>query len=86
MQNITKCLKALANERRLRILKELDRSDALTINTIAQRIKLSLKSTSKHLQKLTDCDLVEREQKSLLVWCRLNRHHPLVRSIITHLR
>ena len=86
MRELTKCFKALANERRLRVLKELYYREPLTINTIAKRIKLSLKSTSKHMQKLSDCDLIERSNNSLQVWCRINRKHPLVRSIIAHLK
>ncbi len=86
MRELTRCFKALANERRLQILRELLLSEPLTVNGIAQRIKLSLKSTSKHLQKLADADLIGRSPKSLEVWCRLNKRHHLVRSLLGHLK
>lgn len=86
MRGITKCLKALANERRLLILQELARREPLTINTIAKRIELSLKSTSKHIQKLVECDLLERTQHSTFVWCRLNRKHTMLKLILSHLK
>lgn len=85
MRELTKCLKAVANERRLKIIDELRRREPLTITDIAKRIGLSLKSTSKHVQKLTDCDFVERKQRSLEVRCSLNRSHPFLRSLLPHL-
>ncbi|MBI5465950.1 MAG: winged helix-turn-helix transcriptional regulator [Candidatus Kerfeldbacteria bacterium] len=85
MRELTKCLKAVANERRLKIIQNLERYEPLTVSDIAARIGLSLKSTSKHVQKLVDCDLVERTQKSLEVWCRLNHKHYILRSLLSHL-
>ncbi|MBI2099040.1 metalloregulator ArsR/SmtB family transcription factor [Candidatus Uhrbacteria bacterium] len=85
MRETTKCLKALANERRLKILRELAKHEPLIINEIADRIGLSLKSTSKHIQKLTGCNMIEREQKSLQVYCYLNRKHAMLRSLLNHL-
>ncbi len=86
MRELTKCLKALANERRLLILRELVRREPLTIHTLAKRIGVSLKSTSKHIQKLVECDFIEREQKSSFVWCRLNRKHGMLQSFLSHLK
>lgn len=85
MQKITKCLRALANERRLKILRELKQTEPLTVNAIAKRINLSIKSTSKHLQKLAECGFVNRAQVSLQVWYRLNRKHELSGIILKHL-
>ena len=86
MRELTRCLKAVANERRLMILRELSRREPLTINMIAKRIELSLKATSKHVQRLADCEMIERTQKSLSVWCNLNRKHPILQSILAHLK
>ena len=86
MRELAKCMKAFANERRLLILRELTRREPLTIHTLAKRINLSLKSTSKHIQKLVECDLIEREQKSSFVWCRLNRKHGMLQSFLSHLK
>jgi DNA-binding transcriptional ArsR family regulator len=84
-RHVTKCLKAFANGRRLWLLEELLRSRELTVSELARRIQLSHKSTSKHLQKLAECDLIDRDQRSSEVYCRPNRQHPLLRAILPHL-
>ncbi len=86
MRELTRCLKAVANERRLMILRELVRHEPLTVNMIAKRIGLSIKATSKHIHRLVDCEMIERTQKSLSVWCNLNRKHPVLRSILSHFK
>jgi DNA-binding transcriptional ArsR family regulator len=85
-REMTKCLKALANERRIRIIRELGASHEYTVGDLARRIKLSYKSTSKHLLKLAECDLITREQRSLEVYCRLNPVHPILRLLLPHLK
>ncbi len=84
-REFTKCLKAIANERRVRMLQLLLRSPRMRVGDIASAIRLSLKSTSKHLLKLAECDLVDREQVSLDVLYRVNRRHLLIESILKHL-
>ena len=69
---IEKILKAVASKRRLSILKQLRSRKETPVNTIARQIKLSFRSTSKHLAILYASDLVEREQKSTLVYYRLS--------------
>lgn len=86
MRDLTKCLKALANERRLKIISILAKHEPLIINDIAERLGLSLKSTSKHIQKLSDCGIVERNQISSQVYCRLSHRHPVFRSLARHIR
>jgi len=54
---VTRELKALANQRRLTIIKELNRGGPLSVSEIARRLKLSVRSTSKHVQKLAHTDL-----------------------------
>ena len=85
-RELTKCLKALANERRIRILRELVRSRECTVGGLARRIKLSYKSTSKHLLKLAECNLIDRDQRSLEVYCRLNRSHVVLHPLLNHLK
>lgn len=82
---LTKCLKALANGRRLRLLQELLRARELTVGDLSGRIKLSYRSTSKHLLKLAECDLIDRDQRSSEVHCSVNRQHPLLRAVLPHL-
>ncbi len=64
-RELEKQLKALANRRRLSILKYLKTHREAAVSEIADAIHLSLKATSKHLRMLAALDIVEREQRSL---------------------
>jgi len=68
-----KVLKALANGRRLAIVKYLNNKKEAMVGDIAEKIKLSFTATSKHLGVLFSADIVEREQRSLQMWYRLSR-------------
>ena len=68
MKDIERQLKALANRRRLAIIKFLKKSGKASVSNIAKEIKLSFKSTSRHLAVLSAADLVEREQVNLNVF------------------
>ena len=59
--------KALANRRRLAILRLLKREMRVAVGEIAGEIKLSFKATSKHLNILYVAGLVDKEQQSLNV-------------------
>ena len=65
MKELEKTLKALANRRRLAIVKYLKENGTATVNDLAKFLDLSFKSTSKHLRVLASASIVEREQKSL---------------------
>ena len=65
MKELEKTLKALANRRRLAIVKYLKNEKEAKVGDIADAIKLSFKATSKHLGVLYSADIVEREQRSL---------------------
>ena len=58
-------LKALANRRRIAMLRYLKRRRQASVTEIAGAIKLSFKATSKHLRLLATTDILEHEQKSL---------------------
>ena len=64
-------LKALANKRRLEIVKYLEKSSVASVGTIAEAIKLSFKSTSRHLAVLSNADLLDRTQTSTTVLYKL---------------
>lgn len=85
MQKLEKILKALANRRRLAILKYLKKRKEASVGEIAGIIKLSLKATSKHLIVLSAADLVEREQRSLLMFYRLSAKQPPAARLIISL-
>lgn len=65
MRNLEKSLKAVANRRRLAILKYLKKKKSAPVGEIANEIGLSFKATSRHLIILLAADIVEREQKIL---------------------
>ncbi|MEK7182206.1 MAG: metalloregulator ArsR/SmtB family transcription factor [Patescibacteria group bacterium] len=64
-QKAEKIYKALANRRRLAIIQCLSKEDKITVSDISEKIKLSLTSTSKHLQILKSAGLAESEQVNL---------------------
>lgn len=65
-----KVLKALANKRRLAILRYLKKEKEATVSEIAAAIKLSFKATSKHLQILSSAEIVEKDQRRLNMFYR----------------
>ena len=79
-----KILKALANRRRIKIIKYLaDRSKA-SVTELSGFLKLSFKSTSKHMAVLKNADLVDTEQVSLVVYYSLvNPLNPLLKQLLS---
>ena len=76
--------KALANKRRLAILKALKNRRRASVGLIAEDIRLSFKATSKHLNILYAAGIVEKEQESLTVYYNLsNKILEPVRSALT---
>ena len=71
MRNLERTLKALANHRRLTIIKYLKKEGEATVGDIAANIKLSFKATSKHLGVLYASEIVEKEQRSLQMFYTL---------------
>ncbi len=60
-----KIVKALANRRRLLILKYLRRVGHATVGDIAEEIRLSFAATSRHLRILLLASVVDRDQVGL---------------------
>ena len=84
MKELEKFFKALANRRRLSIVKFLKSQKEASVGQIADSIHLSFKATSKHLNILAHVDLVEKEQRSLTVFYRLaDRQSPIIKIILT---
>ena len=78
-RELEKVLKALANKRRVAILKYLKHIGRASVGEIANNIKLSFKATSKHLMILANVDIVEKEQESLMMFYFLPKiKHPIV--------
>ena len=64
-------LKVLANRRRLAILNLLRKKKEANVGNIADAIRLSFTSTSKHLTMLERAGFIEKEQRSVSVFYRL---------------
>jgi DNA-binding transcriptional ArsR family regulator len=60
INNLEKILKALANKRRLSIIKHLHSHKRASVGDLSEAIKLSFKSTSKHLGVLSGADIVDK--------------------------
>jgi len=83
-KELEKVLKALANKRRVAILKYLKHEGRASVGNIAAAIKLSFKATSKHLMILSNVDIVEKEQKSLTMFYFLpQKSHPVVAKLLS---
>src|SRR3989338_9079800 len=84
MKELERALKALANKRRLAIVKYLRQVRTATVTDIAGEIDLSFKSTSRHLTVLRSADIVESEQRGPQVFYRLAPHQrPVVRFVLS---
>ncbi|MEK7614506.1 MAG: metalloregulator ArsR/SmtB family transcription factor [Patescibacteria group bacterium] len=70
-KELEKSLKALANRRRLSIIRFIKNKKEVSVGDISSEIKLSFKSTSRHLSVLFSAGILEREQRSLQVFYRL---------------
>lgn len=68
---LERTLKALANRRRLAILRFLKKEREASVGDIANEIKLSFNATSKHLLLLSASGIVDREQRSLQMFYSL---------------
>lgn len=68
-------MKALANARRLSIIKYLKKTREATVGDIAEEIKLSFKATSKHLGILYAAGVLDKDQRSLAIYYSLAKFH-----------
>ncbi len=72
MKRIEKVFKALANKKRLEILVFIAQIKSASMGEIADEIKTSIKSTSKHLLVLYNADFLEKERVHGLTIYSLN--------------
>lgn len=78
---VNQCLRALGNERRLRIVSALTRGP-WNVTDLSTLLRCSLAATSRHLLRLKDCGMVEREQRSMEASYTLVRTHPFIRVVL----
>ncbi len=85
-KDLEKLLKALANHRRLAMLRFIKKKKEANVGAIAEEIKLSFKSTSRHLSILIAINFLDKEQRSSEVFYKINTKIPeLVRYLINFL-
>jgi DNA-binding transcriptional ArsR family regulator len=77
-------LKVLANRRRLAILSLLHKRKEASVSEVAEAIRLSFTSTSKHLTMLERAGFLEKEQRSTAVFYRLASDNDLF-SALSHI-
>lgn len=81
MKGLERTLKALANRRRLAILRHLKSNKEASVSDIASEIHLSFKATSKHLRILDAIDIIEKEQRGAQVFYSLVKNQ---KSTVKH--
>jgi ArsR family transcriptional regulator, arsenate/arsenite/antimonite-responsive transcriptional repressor len=80
-KDVERLFKAVSNKRRLQIVAFLKKEKEVTVGIIAEEIKLSFKSTSRHLGVLFSAGIVDKDQRGLEVYYSLS---PAQHSIIKH--
>jgi len=81
--------RVLGNRKRLEILQLLRQRGPLSVTHVARGIKLSLKSTHKHLHLLLQAGFLEKERHQETVHYRLSDelsrwHRYLLKSVLNH--
>lgn len=66
--------KALGNINRIKIIQMLSAGQSLSVTDIAAKIKVSIKSTSRHLMILRNLELLDSEGKNGHVFYSLNKN------------
>ena len=66
-RELERMFKALGNRRRLLILSFSKKQKRANVGEISEAIKLSFKSTSRHLGVLASAGILDKEQNSLYV-------------------
>ena len=79
------CLRALGNERRLKIVTALHRSPMAVVD-IADLLRCSEAAASKHLHRLLACGMVDREQRGYHAVYSLIRSERFIRMVLPLLR
>ncbi len=86
MKQYEKILKALANRRRLAIIKYLKQKKEAAVTEISGAIALSFKATSRHLAVLYNAEILEKNQRSLAVYYSIVSKLPtMAKLVITEL-
>ena len=83
-KELEKIFKALANRRRLAIIFFIRKKKQANVGEIAEAIKLSFKSTSRHLSVLISSGILDKEQSSLYFFYSFSTNQSeMVRKILS---
>lgn len=85
VRSIEKLYKAVANKRRLVILQILSRQSGLSVMDLAAKLKLTFRSTSKHLQLLAAEGLVEPKSSGKFVLYQISSELELAQRRVLEL-
>ena len=78
--------KALANRRRLAIVKLLKQRSRVAVGDIANHLKVSMPTASKHLSILAAADIVDYERVSLAIYYSLaDRPSTIMRDVLKNI-
>ena len=72
-RKLEKCLRALANRRRLAMLGYLKRSGEANVGRIAREIGLSFRATSRHLLMLERANILDKTQLGTKMFYKISR-------------
>ena len=81
-----KIYKALAHNGRLQMVRYLKGMKYASVTTVSNTLSMSVKTTSKHLQILSEAGIISSERHGVQVYYAIKKPlSPLVRSIISFL-
>lgn len=72
-KKIEKIVKGFANHRRVHIIELLSKSPDLSVDQITQNLHTDFHTTSDHIRKLADADIVEKRYKGRFVLHNLTK-------------
>ncbi len=72
IRKVEKLIKALANQRRLQIIKFLNHGKPATVGEIAEELHLSMPAVSKHLALLAREGIVDYNKRGSLIYYELD--------------
>lgn len=73
MQDLTAYFRALADRKRLLIVRYLARHDQITVTELGKKLRLSQPLISWHLRMLRRAGIVKTNRVGRQVWCSLDR-------------
>ncbi|TSD03070.1 MAG: hypothetical protein Athens071416_330 [Parcubacteria group bacterium Athens0714_16] len=66
-------IKAVANYRRLAIISLIKKNGEMSVGNIAEELRISIQSVSRHLKLLERADVLSSDQRGPLVYYFLNK-------------